>query len=233
MKRPLVLLGAGGLARETAELVWAHNRAVDPTQRHHLVGLLDDHPALLGHLVGGVAVLGPRDWVHDHGDTDVVVCIAHPRRPLSRLGVVRSLGLDPIRYPTLVHPGAFLAGSTQVGVGGVIHAGVTCTADVTVGDHVVIMPGVVLTHDVVIGDGVTLASGVLVAGGVHIDDGAYVGAGALVREGCHVGAGATVGMGAVVTRDVDAGTTWVGNPARPLYSRAAFAQALATTGVTR
>jgi sugar O-acyltransferase (sialic acid O-acetyltransferase NeuD family) len=231
MNRSLVLLGAGGLARETTELVRAHNSSVDATRRHHLVGLLDDDPARHGRLVGGLTVLGSRDWVHDHDDTGVVVCIAHPRRPLSRLGVVRSLELDPTRYPTLVHPGAFLAGSTRIGVGGVIHAGVTCTADVTVGDHVVIMPGVVLTHDVVIGHGVTLASGALVAGGVHIDDGAYVGAGALLREGCRVGAGATVGMGAVVTRDVDAGTTWVGNPARPLHSPTVSAQTLATTGV--
>lgn len=231
MSRPLVLLGAGGLARETAELVRAHNLSVDPPRRHRLVGLLDDDPGRHGRLVGGLAVLGPRDWVHDHPHTGVVVCIAHPRRPLSRLGVVRSLGLEPTRFPTLVHPGAYLARSTQVGVGGVIHAGVTCTADVTVGDHVVIMPAVVLTHDVVIGDGVTLASGALVAGGVHIDEGAYVGAGALIREGCRIGAGATVGMGAVVTRDVDAGTTWVGNPARPLHGRTQSGGVLTSTGV--
>ncbi len=217
--RPVVLLGAGGLARETAELVRAHNISVEPDQRHRLVGLLDDDPCRHGRLVGGLAVLGPRDWLLTRPEVGVVVCVAHPHRPLARLGVVRSLALEATRFPTLVHPGAFVAGSTHLGVGTVLHAGVTCTADVMVGDHVIVMPGVVLTHDVTVADGVTLASGVLVAGGVHIEEGAYLGAGALIREGCRIGTGATVGMGAVVTRDVEPGGTYVGNPARPLQSR--------------
>jgi sugar O-acyltransferase (sialic acid O-acetyltransferase NeuD family) len=219
VSRPVVLLGAGGLARETAELVRSHNATVDAARRHRLVGVLDDDPDRHGRLVGGLAVLGGRQWLLTHPDVDVVVCVAHPHRPLARLGLVRSLDVEAHRFPTLMHPGAFVASSTRLGAGTVLHAGVTCTADVTVGEHVVVMPGVVLTHDVTVADGVTLASGALVAGGVHIDEGAYVGAGALIREGCRIGAGATVGMGAVVTRDVEAGTTCVGNPARPLHSR--------------
>ena len=35
-----------------------------------------------------------------------------------------------------------------------------------------------------------------------------------------IGRGATVGMGAVVTKDVAAGSTVVGNPARPMAARA-------------
>ncbi len=216
MSRPIVLLGAGGLARETAELIRALNTAIEPGERHRLVGLLDDDPGRHGHLVGGLAVLGPRDWLSQHPEVGVVVCVAHPHRPQARLGVAQSLHIETSRFPTLVHPGAFVTASSHLGAGTVVHAGVTCTADVTVGDHVVAMPGVVLTHDVTVANGVTLASGVLVAGGVHIDEGAYVGAGAVIREGCRVGVGATVGMGAVVTRDVEAGVTCAGNPARRL-----------------
>ena len=49
---------------------------------------------------------------------------------------------------------------------------------------------------------------------VSIGDGAWIGAAALILPGVSVGENAVVGAGAVVTRDVDANTVVVGNPAR-------------------
>jgi UDP-2-acetamido-3-amino-2,3-dideoxy-glucuronate N-acetyltransferase len=47
-----------------------------------------------------------------------------------------------------------------------------------------------------------------------VEDGATIGSGATILGGVTIGAGSTVGAGAVVTRDVGAGVTVVGNPAR-------------------
>jgi UDP-2-acetamido-3-amino-2,3-dideoxy-glucuronate N-acetyltransferase len=49
-----------------------------------------------------------------------------------------------------------------------------------------------------------------------VEDGASIGSGATILCGVRIGAGAQVGAGAVVTRDVVAGSTVVGNPARPI-----------------
>ncbi len=55
-QRDLVLVGAGGFARETAEAVHAVNER-RPTWR--LLGFLDDSPERQDTLVDGLPVLGP------------------------------------------------------------------------------------------------------------------------------------------------------------------------------
>lgn len=54
---------------------------------------------------------------------------------------------------------------------------------------------------------------------VTVGSDVWIGAGALVLPGVTVGDGAVIGAGAVVTRDVAAGVTVAGNPARPLRPR--------------
>lgn len=212
--RPLVLVGAGGFARETAELVRAIN-AVRPTW--NLLGYLDDAPALAGTTVSGLPVLGGIGHLAElDDDTAVVVCVGNPRNFLSRAKVVGRLALPADRYATLVHPAAVVAGSVRLGVGTVVHATTVFTCDVAVGSHVAVMPGVVLTHDDVVEDYATFGAGVRLAGGTFVHTGAYVGSGALVREHLTIGAWSLVGMGSVVTRSIPSGQVWAGAPARYL-----------------
>ena len=48
----------------------------------------------------------------------------------------------------------------------------------------------------------------------RVERGASIGGGAVILPGVTIGAGAMIGAGAVVTKDVPAGETWIGNPAR-------------------
>jgi sugar O-acyltransferase (sialic acid O-acetyltransferase NeuD family) len=219
---PLLIVGSGGLARETLELVHAINER-RPTWT--VAGILDDDPRTHGRVVHGVPVLGPSQAVGDHPRARVVACVASPANPTGRLRLTRRLGLPGDRFATLVHPAAVVPASASLGAGTILHAGVVLTADVAVGAHVVVMPAVVLTHDDRVGDGVTFGAGAIVAGGVTIGDAAYVGSGALLREHVTIGAEAVVGMGAVVTRSIAAGEVWAGVPARRLRPALALAEA--------
>jgi sugar O-acyltransferase (sialic acid O-acetyltransferase NeuD family) len=217
---PLLLVGAGGFARETLELVCAVN-AQAPTWR--VIGLLDDDARMHGRRIHDVPVIGPSEAAHDHADALVALCVASPGNPTGRCALAARLGLGRERYATLVHPAAVVPRSATIGAGSVLHAATVLTADVRLGPHVAVMPAVVLTHDDEIGEGVTFGAGVRVAGGVTIEDGAYVGSGALLREHVVVGRGAVVGMGAVVTRAIPAGEVWAGVPAQRLRAGSTLA----------
>jgi sugar O-acyltransferase (sialic acid O-acetyltransferase NeuD family) len=210
-REPLLLVGAGGLARETL----AAARAGD---RWDVVGMLDDDPARQGSTVDGVPVLGPVAAAHDHAGVRLVVCAGSARRRTGRRDLVARLGLPADRYGAVVHPAASLAAGVEVGEGSVLLAGCVVTAPQRVGRHVVAMPQVLLTHDDEVGDFVTLAGRVALAGGVRVGASAYLGAGALVRENLVIGPEALIGMGSVVLADVPAGQTWAGVPARPLVA---------------
>lgn len=212
-ERGLVVVGAGGLGRETVEAIRALNAA---GACWRLAGYLDDEPARHGALVDGVPVLGGLDMLGSMPGVSVVVCTGRPGNYVSRPRLVERLGLPPERYATIVHPTASVSSTSRIGPGSVLLAHTVLTAAVTVGSHVAVMPHVVLTHDDAVGDFATIASGARLGGDVHVGRCAYVGAGALVREQRSVGAGSLVGMGAVVTRDIPPHQVWAGVPAHYL-----------------
>jgi sugar O-acyltransferase (sialic acid O-acetyltransferase NeuD family) len=204
----LVIVGAGGFARESAAAATAAGWRV--------LGFVDDDPALHGTTRSGLPILGPTSGIAP--GAAVVVCVGNPRNYTARQRIVERLGLPAERYATVVHPAAVVGSGCVVGPGSVLLAGTVLTADVTVGSHVAVMPHAVLTHDDQVGDYATIASGVRLGGGAVLGRGAYVGSGALVREGVTVGAWSLVGMGSVVLRDVPPDEVWAGNPARFLRS---------------
>ncbi|WP_216207630.1 NeuD/PglB/VioB family sugar acetyltransferase [Amycolatopsis aidingensis] len=208
--RPLLLLGAGGLAREALAAVRALPEQWQP------LGALDDDPARHGALLDGLPVLGGTQLVHEHPDAAVLACVANARRPRGRAELVRRLGLPHARWASVVHPACSLAPGVEVGAGALLLAGVVVTAPQRIGAHVVAMPHVLLTHDDEVGDFATLAGRATLAGGVRLGQSAYVGQGALLREYTSIGEAAVIGMGAVVLTDVPPGQTWAGNPAGPL-----------------
>ncbi|MPQ99433.1 acetyltransferase [Modestobacter sp. I12A-02628] len=214
-----MVLGAGGFARETVQLLRAHPGCGPDGRSYAVEGFLDDDPARHGTLVDGAPVLGGTGLAADlaAAGTALLVCVGNPGAPTSRRRLVARLGLPDEAFATVVHPLASVSPDSVVGAGTVLHAGVVLTAAVQVGRHVAVMPHVVLTHDDVVADAATLGAGVRLAGTVEVGESAYLGSGALVREGRRIGADAVVGMGSVVLTDVPAGETWAGSPARLLH----------------
>jgi UDP-2-acetamido-3-amino-2,3-dideoxy-glucuronate N-acetyltransferase len=125
---------------------------------------------------------------------------------------------------------------TRVGPFVEIQTGAVVGAKCKIQSHAFICEGVQIEDEVFVGHSVlfindkypraTNTSGELQTAAdwellpTFVEHGASLGSGAVIMGGVRIGAGAIVGAGAVVTKDVEAGTTVLGNPARrPPHAR--------------
>lgn len=112
---------------------------------------------------------------------------------------------------------------TNISLGRRVYINAGCTildsASVRIGDGSMLGPGVHIYCAEHHKDAELRGAGLEIARPVTIGRSVWIGGGAILVGGVMIGDGAIIGAGAVVTRDVAAGATVVGNPARPVGER--------------
>ncbi len=120
-----------------------------------------------------------------------------------------------ISLPDSVKIGAFCdIGNPDIGEHTKIQCQVSIPPGWTIGQYVFIGPGVHFCNDKN-----PTTTGVFQPMFGVVENFVSIGAGAIILPGIIIGRGAIIGAGAVVTRDVPAGITVVGNPARPINKK--------------
>jgi UDP-perosamine 4-acetyltransferase len=178
------------------------------------VAFLDSAAAKRGRYVDGLPVHGGLEqWptLRAKGLRHVIVAVGDNH---ARVSLARELQRAGAELVSAVHPLATIAPSAQLGEHLIVGARVTVCVHARIGPHCVLSPGSIIEHDNCLGMGVFLEPAVRLAGTVTADDFARVGIGACVIPGRRLGVACRVAPGAVVIRDVPAGATVTGVPAK-------------------
>jgi sugar O-acyltransferase (sialic acid O-acetyltransferase NeuD family) len=203
----VLIVGAGGHAKVVFDALRAADRSI-------AISVRDDRAALEGVMFFDVPIRTPIEWTAC-GRTDFHVAIGENS---IRERCFRSGCAAGARPRTIVHPAATVSVLAYLGAGTFVGAGAVVAPAARIGEGSIVNHGAVVDHDCMVGDFCHVAPTAALGGGVRVGERVLIGAGAIVLPGRTIGSGALIGAGAVVDRDVAAGITVVGVPARPFSS---------------
>jgi len=207
----IVIIGAGGHGRVVLDIIRA--------QGHYTpVGFVDANPALTGHRIDGLEVLGTPEIAESlkyKEVTGAIIAIGDNGIRRQYVDLVDNSGLKLINA---IHPSSNIAGTATIGKNVVIAAGVVVCAHCQIGNSVILNTGCIVDHESIIANSAHVCPGAKLAGRVIVESGAFIGIGATVIQNVRIGIDAVIGAGAVVIKDVPPAVTVVGVPARILKS---------------
>jgi sugar O-acyltransferase (sialic acid O-acetyltransferase NeuD family) len=217
MKR-IAIVGAGGFAREVAWMLEDISAsASSETPSYVTAGFLVSDLSRTGSYDS--PALGDFSWLESNHVDALAMGIGTPAVRLKLANELKTR-FPHIAWPALVHPSVIWQRRTmQIGEGAIICAGSIATVNVRFEPFCMVNLTCTIGHEAVIGRGSVLNPTVNISGGVELGSGVLVGTGAQILQYVKVGDGATIGAGAVVTKDVYAGTTVVGIPAKELIKK--------------
>jgi sugar O-acyltransferase (sialic acid O-acetyltransferase NeuD family) len=210
MSKSLVILGAGGFAREVAWLVSEINQYQPGSL--NLIGFLGRGTNRVGELINGVPVLSVEDVRQYLPEVYAVAAIGDTKAKERAVQEAQGIGCQ---FLTLIHPNVKYDRSTVViGSGSIICAACILTVNIVIGSHVIINLDCTVGHDCIIEDYVTISPGCHLSGQTVVRKGANLGTGVVTIEKQSIGAHSIVGAGGVVVNEIPPNVIAVGIPAK-------------------
>ena len=213
--KEIAIYGAGGFGREMACYL---RRINEHNSEWTIIGYFDDglekgSRTQFGDILGGIDDLN--NWPTDLA---IVFSIGTPRIIKS---IVEKITNPLVTFPNIIDPSVcFLDYSTvKMGRGNVIGPNSLISCNVELGDFNLLNVYDQVGHDTILGNYNILMPTVNISGGVKIGDGNLFGVKSTVLQYLGIGNNVTLGSGSVLMKDAQDDTTFIGNPARPFFTK--------------
>ncbi len=212
--KKIVVIGAGGFAREVKFLIKEINKA---QREYDFLGFLVSDLKNLKDTDSKEEVIGDLSWFEKvHETIYAAIGVGTPKNRL-KIGNDISNQFVNVIFPTLIHPNVIYdRGSCEFERGVIICSYNVLTVNVLIKEFSLVNLSCTIGHEAIIGAGCVINPTVNVSGGVELGNGVLVGTGAQILQYVQIGDNAIIGAGACVTKDVDSGVTVVGVPAKTL-----------------
>jgi acetyltransferase-like isoleucine patch superfamily enzyme len=214
MTKPLLLVGAGGYAKEVAQIA----RRLDPKgmrwDRIHYV-------AIARAEIGTVLPFGrveycDEDILSGALTADVVLAVGEPHL---RLGIAeRYTKVPTLGFPNLIDPSVdYDPALIRMGIGNVIHRNVTTTLNAVMGDFNYFNKNSIISHDTTFGSFNTISPAATILSNSRLGNACSIGAHACVLPKVRIADRTTLGAASLLRHDVDEpGHVFIGVPAKKL-----------------
>ncbi len=205
----IVMLGAGGLAREMMDI-------------YNEQGRLDDFEFLVEDNSRERKIVNEKRVF----DTNILNEISETERPEYRLicpiGTPRRKKLIErcidlhYQFDDLHHPNASISKWSNIGTGVIISANNIIKSQAEIGDYAILNMSCIVSHDAKVGKYSTISPFSGLMGFAEVGDECFLGAGVNIIPGVKVGKRCYIGAGSTVTKDIPDDTMAFGSPCKPI-----------------
>ena len=147
---------------------------------------------------------------------DMLSCIDAPTKIRNRLLVydkLKSMGYFLRNY---ISPFAYVSEQVETGENNIILGFSYIFDKVSIGHSNTIRMSVTIGNDCILGNGTNIGAGSVIGGATNIGNSCWLGLNCTINDHITIADETLVGSGAVVIRNTEQGTTYVGNPAKPI-----------------
>jgi len=213
MIKNIVIIGTGGLAKETKLLIDAINQCQN---QWNLVGFADNWGRQKGDvIIGGKAVIGTVDCLNNI-DEEICAVVAIAEHVAWKKEAISMITNPKVKFPNLIHPTALMSPYVQIGKGNIIQAFSAVSCDVEIGDFNFFNSYCSIGHDTEIGSYNVVNPKTSISGSVTIGDNNYFGLHSSVIDGKSIGDNNKIGACSFVMRNIKNDCFYFGVPAKKM-----------------